>query len=208
MKVNKKYFVAIAGNIGSGKSSLTKLLAKEFCWNPYYESVKDNPYLKDFYGDMKKWSFHLQIYFLSKRFQSHKEINKSKISVIQDRTIYEDVEIFARNLYDTGKMMSREFENYCSLFNTMVPYLTPPDLLIYLKANVKTLQKQISLRGRSYEKSIPKKYLNELNLLYENWISNYKAGKLLIIESDEIDFVNHKKDFEAIKQLVKNNLCK
>lgn len=208
MNLNKKYFVAVAGNIGSGKSSLTKLLAKEFGWTPYYESVKDNPYLEDFYSDMKKWSFHLQNYFLSKRFQSHKEINNSKKSVIQDRTIYEDVEIFAQNLFDTGKMMDREFENYSSLFNAMTDYLRPPDLLIYLKANVKTLQKQISLRGRSYEKSIPKKYLTELNSLYENWIANYKLGKLLIIESDEIDFVNNKKDFEAIKLLVKNSLRK
>ncbi|MDA0986233.1 MAG: deoxynucleoside kinase [Bacteroidetes bacterium] len=203
---NKKKFIAIAGNIGSGKSSLTTSLATDFKWKPYFESVEDNPYLSDFYGDMQKWSFHLQIYFLSKRFQSHKNIIESKESVIQDRTIYEDAEIFAKNLFDSGKMLKREYDNYVSLFNTMVPYLRPPNLLIYLRANVKTLVKQISLRGRDYEKTIPEKYLKELNKLYENWVKSYKHGDLLVIESDKLDFVNNKKDFLKIKSLVAKKL--
>ncbi|HUI29028.1 MAG TPA: deoxynucleoside kinase [Candidatus Acidoferrales bacterium] len=196
----KKVFISIAGNIGSGKSSLTKLLSRHFGWIPFYESVEDNPYLSDFYRDMKRWSFHLQVYFLSNRFKNHKKIIEMPESVVQDRSIYEDVEIFARNLHEMGNMDRRDYENYRELFNIMVDYLKPPDLLIYLRANVNTLMKQIKLRGREYEQSIKKEYLERLNSSYEEWITKYNTRSehssegirnLLIIESDEIDFVNN-----------------
>ncbi|MSP64281.1 MAG: deoxynucleoside kinase [Ignavibacteria bacterium] len=199
---NKKYFVAIAGNIGSGKSSLTTLLSKELGFSPFYESVDDNPYLSDFYGDMKRWSFNLQIYFLSHRFQMHKKIVESSQSVIQDRTIYEDAQIFAKNIHSIGRMDDRDYKNYVSLFNAMIQFLKPPDLLIYLRANVDTLTNQIKTRGRSFEKSIEKSYLEQLNLLYEDWINNYKIGNLLVIESDGIDFVNSNSDLKIIKEKI------
>lgn len=199
-------FIAVAGNIGAGKSSLTRMLADRFLWKPYYESVDDNPYLSDFYGDMNRWSFHLQIYFLANRFKSHKEIVESSEPVIQDRSIYEDAEIFARNLYDIGKMDERDFRNYVALFRVMMEYLKPPDLMIYLKASVDTLVRQISNRGRSFEQGIQRSYLEQLNRLYTEWIENYKLGRLLVIESDNLDFVNRKGDFEYIVRRVKESL--
>jgi deoxyadenosine/deoxycytidine kinase len=199
-------FVAVAGNIGAGKSSLARLLGARFRWKPYFESVEDNPYLSDFYGDMSRWSFHLQIYFLANRFKCHKEIVESSESVIQDRSIYEDAEIFARNLYDIGKMTERDYTNYVSLFHVMMEYLKPPDLMIYLRANVDTLTKQISKRGRDFEQGIERSYLEQLNKLYEDWIARYKLGPLLIIESDGLDFVNNKTDLEYIIGCVKSSL--
>ncbi len=199
-------FIAVAGNIGAGKSSLARLLGDRFNWKPYYESVDDNPYLADFYADMERWSFHLQIYFLANRFKGHKEIVESSESVIQDRSIYEDAEIFARNLYDIGKMTERDYTNYVSLFHVMMEYLKPPDLLIYLKANVDTLLQQISRRGRSFEQGIPREYLEQLNRLYTSWIDNYRHGPLLVIESDNLDFVNKKEDLEYIIARVKESL--
>jgi len=199
-------FIAVAGNIGAGKSSLARLLGDRFNWKPYYESVDDNPYLADFYADMERWSFHLQIYFLANRFKGHKEIVESSESVIQDRSIYEDAEIFARNLYDIGKMTERDYTNYVSLFHVMMEYLKPPDLLIYLKANVDTLLQQISRRGRSFEQGIPREYLEQLNRLYTSWIDNYRLGPLLVIESDNLDFVNKKEDLEYIIARVKESL--
>ena len=206
MKQNKKYFISVAGNIGSGKSSLTKLIAKKFGWTAYYESVQNNPYLSDFYNDMRRWSFQLQVYFLSHRFKTHKKIIASKKSVIQDRSIYEDVEIFARNLYLMGRMEKRDYHNYRSLFYEMVSYLKAPDLIVYLKADTKTLMKQISLRGREFEKSIERKYLERLNRSYNRWISNYRLGKVLIIETDELDFVNNSLHFESILRKIKSEL--
>jgi deoxyadenosine/deoxycytidine kinase len=199
-------FVAVAGNIGAGKSSLARLLGERFQWKPYFESVDDNPYLSDFYGDMSRWSFHLQIYFLANRFKCHKEIVESSESVIQDRSIYEDAEIFARNLYDIGKMTERDYTNYVSLFHVMMEYLKPPDLMIYLRANVDTLVKQISKRGRDFEQGIQRSYLETLNTLYEDWITRYKLGPLLIIESDNLDFVNNKRDLDYILTSVKDHL--
>ncbi|MCX6123090.1 MAG: deoxynucleoside kinase [Ignavibacteriales bacterium] len=199
-------FVAVAGNIGAGKSSLARLLGERFQWKPYFESVDDNPYLADFYGDMSRWSFHLQIYFLANRFKCHKEIVESSESVIQDRSIYEDAEIFAHNLYDIGKMTERDYTNYVSLFHVMMEYLKPPDLMIYLRANVDTLVKQISKRGRDFEQGIQRSYLETLNILYEDWIARYKLGPLLIIESDDLDFVNNKKDLDYILTSVKDHL--
>lgn len=203
-----KVFVAVAGNIGSGKSSLTKLLSEHFGWKAYYESVDDNPYLDDFYKDMKRWSFNLQIYFLSKRFKDHMEIVNSSYSIIQDRSIYEDAEIFARNLYEMGNMDERDYRNYVELFNIMTSFLKPPDLIIYLRANVDTLVKQIKLRGRSFEQNIPREYLERLNEHYEDWIERYNLGRLLILETDEIDFVNDKNDFQKVVDVVSEELEK
>jgi len=203
---SRPLFVAVAGNIGAGKSSLARLLGERFQWKPYFESVDDNPYLSDFYGDMSRWSFHLQIYFLANRFKCHKEIVESSESVIQDRSIYEDAEIFARNLYDIGKMTERDYTNYVSLFHVMMEYLKPPDLMIYLRANIDTLVKQISKRGRDFEQGIQRSYLETLNTLYEDWITRYKLGPLLIIESDDLDFVSNKKDLDYILTSVKDHL--
>lgn len=199
-------FVTVAGNIGAGKSSLTKLLGERFHWKPYYESVDDNPYLSDFYADMHRWSFHLQIYFLANRFKCHKMIVESSESVIQDRSIYEDAEIFAHNLHDIGRMENRDYENYVSLFHVMMEYLQPPDLMIYLKASVDTLMRQITRRGRSFEQGIQRDYLDQLNRLYTDWINNYKLGPLLVIPSDNLDFVNKKEDLQYVISLVKNAL--
>lgn len=195
-------FVAIAGNIGSGKSSLTSLLHQKFGWTPHFESVDDNPYLPDFYADMKRWSFHLQVYFLSKRFILHREISENSASVVQDRSIYEDAEIFAMNLHNIGKMDDRDFENYRALYAAMTSYLQPPDLLIYLRASIPTLQKQIRLRGRDFEQGIDVSYLEQLNELYENWIANYDLGRVLIIDSDETDFVHDMQKQEEILYLI------
>lgn len=201
-------FVAVAGNIGSGKSSLTKLLSEYFGWKAYYESVDDNPYLDDFYKDMRRWSFNLQIYFLSKRFKDHMEIVNLPYSVIQDRSIYEDAEIFARNLYEMGNMDERDYKNYVELFNIMTSFLKPPDLIIYLRANVDTLVKQIKLRGRAFEQNIPREYLEQLNKHYEDWVARYNLGRMLILETDEIDFVNDKNDFGKVVEIVTKELEK
>lgn len=204
----RKYFIAVAGNIGSGKSSLTRLLAETLGWTPYFESVEDNPYLSDFYADMKRWSFHLQVYFLSNRFRSHKAITEGKASVILDRVIYEDAEIFARNLYDIGNMSERDYRNYVALYGVMTAYLHPPDLLIYLRASVDTLQKQIARRGRDFEQSIRRDYLEQLNTHYERWINNYTLGPLLVVESDGLDFVNRPGDLATIIAMIQHTLRK
>jgi hypothetical protein len=206
LKTNKKYFVSVAGNIGSGKSSLTRMIADELGWLPYFESVQNNPYLKDFYADMKRWSFQLQVYFLSHRFNTHKKIIESKKSVIQDRSIYEDVEIFARNLYAMGRMERRDYNNYHNLFHEMTSYLKAPDLVVYLKADIETLMKQIRLRGREFEKSIERDYLKKLNRSYGSWVKNYDLGPLLIIETDDLDFVHNPKHFQHILGKVKSKL--
>ena len=206
MDSTKSLFVAVAGNIGAGKSSLTRLLAERFGWKPYFESVDDNPYLPDFYADMTRWSFHLQIYFLANRFKHHKRMTESGEPVIQDRSIYEDAEIFARNLHDIGKMDDRDYSNYVSLFQVMTDYLKSPDLMIYLRASIETLLKQISRRGRSFEQGIQRVYLEQLNKHYEGWIANYHRGPLLIIESDNLDFVNRQSDLEQIIRLIKTKL--
>ena len=179
--------VAIAGNIGSGKTTLTSLLSKHFGWKPHFEEVDNNPYLESFYEDMKRWSFNLQIYFLNSRFRQVMDIRKSGDDIIQDRTIYEDAYIFAANLYDMGLMETRDYQNYQQLFELMSSFLQAPDLLIYLRASVPTLVRQIQKRNREYEQSIRLDYLKALNKRYENWISNYNKGKLLVIESDNID---------------------
>jgi len=190
--------IAIAGNIGSGKTSLTDLLSKHYSWEAHYEAVDGNPYLDDFYGDMKRWSFNLQVYFLNSRFRQVLHIRESGKTVIQDRTIYEDANIFAPNLHAMGLMEKRDFENYTSLFGLMVALVRPPDLLIYLKSSVPTLVRQIQMRGRDYENTISIDYLTRLNERYNNWIDGYKMGKLLVINVDEIDFVNNRHDAGSI----------
>ncbi len=202
---NKHKYVAIAGNIGAGKSSLTNLLGQNFDWKAYYESVDDNPYLSDFYEDMRRWSFNLQIYFLSSRFRHQKIMLSSGTSIIQDRTIYEDVEIFAKNLHDMNLMSDRDFKNYSALFHEMNSYLRPPDLLIYLRAQVPTLVRQIQQRGRDYENTIRIDYLERLNKLYEDWIDRYEHQKL-IIDTDNLDFVNNKEDLGKVIELVEQRL--
>tara|TARA_B100000989_G_scaffold298812_1_gene290036 strand:- start:4533 stop:5168 length:636 start_codon:yes stop_codon:yes gene_type:complete len=201
----KQQYIAIAGNIGAGKSSLTGLLAQHFDWEAFYESVDDNPYLADFYEDMLRWSFNLQIYFLSSRFRHQKDMLQKEISLIQDRTIYEDVEIFAKNLHQMSLMSDRDFDNYEALFHEMSYYLRPPDLLVYLRAQVPTLVRQIQQRGREYENSIRIDYLERLNNLYEEWITRYPYEKL-IIDTDDLDFVNNKEDLGSIIGLIEQRL--
>jgi len=186
--------VAIAGNIGAGKTTLTKLLAKHYKWSPHYEDVDENPYLDDFYGAMERWSFNLQVYFLNSRFRQILEIRESGKNIIQDRTIYEDAHIFAPNLHGMGLMPNRDYKNYSSLFDLMERLVSPPDLLIYLRANIPTLVGQIHKRGRDYENSISIDYLSRLNERYEAWISTYNKGKLLIIDVDNLDFVDNPED--------------
>ena len=188
--------IAIAGNIGSGKTTLTGILAKHFKWEPHYEDVETNPYLNSFYEDMQRWSFNLQIYFLNSRFRQIVKIRESGKTIIQDRTIYEDAYIFAPNLHTMGLMTSRDFDNYKSLFDLMATFIKPPDLLIYLRAEVPTLVRQIQKRGRDYENSIRIDYLTRLNERYEAWISAYDIGKLLIVDVDDKDFANNSADLE------------
>ena len=190
--------VAIAGNIGSGKTTLTKLLAKHYKWEPHYESVDENPYLDDFYGEMERWSFNLQVYFLNSRFRQILEIRESGKSLIQDRTIYEDARIFAPNLHAMGLMTNRDFVNYESLFELMERLVTPPDLLIYLRASIPTLVGQIHKRGREYENSISIDYLSRLNERYEAWITKYTKGNLLIIDVDQLNFVENPEDLYSV----------
>ncbi|HBS85646.1 MAG: deoxynucleoside kinase [Bacteroidetes bacterium GWF2_38_335] len=190
--------IAIAGNIGSGKTTLTELLAKHYKWKPHYEDVDDNPYLNDFYEDMQRWSFNLQIYFLNSRFSQIIEFRKSGKTVIQDRTIYEDAFIFAPNLHAMGLMTTRDFENYFSLFQLMSSLIQPPDLLIYLRASVPTLVNQIQKRGRKYENSIRLDYLKRLNERYEAWINSYTMGKMLIIDVDRNNFSEKSEDLREV----------
>jgi len=190
--------IALAGNIGAGKTTLTELLAKHYKWSPHYEDVDENPYLNDFYEDMQRWSFNLQIYFLNSRFKQVVDIRSSTKTVIQDRTIYEDAEIFAPNLHAMGLMSTRDFNNYHSLFQMMNKLVQAPDLLIYLRASVPTLVNQIQKRGRDYESSIRIDYLKQLNERYEAWVNRYKAGKLLIIDVDRIDFQSNPEDLSNV----------
>ncbi len=185
-----KKYVAIAGNIGAGKSSLTKVLSDYFKWQSFYERVDDNPYLADFYNEMRRWSFNLQVFFLSSRFKHQREIENAPHSVVQDRSIYEDAEIFARNLYEMSLMTERDYKNYTELFSIMTSYLRPPNLLVYLRASVPTLVEHIQQRGRVYENTIRIEYLQRLNELYEDWIDRYDFGPKMIIDVDELDFVN------------------
>jgi deoxyadenosine/deoxycytidine kinase len=195
---SRKIFIAVAGNIGTGKTTLTEMLSKRFGWKPHFEAVVDNPYLADFYADMNRWSFPLQIFFLNNRFQAHQCISGGTDSAIQDRSVYEDANIFARNLFEQGQMEKRDYENYLRLYETMVGYLQPPDLVIYLRKSLPKLKEQIQMRGRDFEKAIPDAYLSNLNRYYDDWMDQYRLGKKLVIDSDGLDFVRKQSDFESI----------
>ena len=198
--------IAIAGNIGAGKTTLTTQLAKHFNWQPHFEDVEDNPYLADFYHDMHRWSFNLQVYFLNSRYRQILGIQRGEKTIIQDRTIYEDAHIFAPNLHEMGLMSKRDFENYFTLFEIMLEQVSPPDLLIYLKASIPTLVGHIQQRGRDYEGSISLDYLKKLNERYDSWISTYSEGKLLVINADEIDFINRPEDLGEVISKVQAEL--
>ncbi|MBS7290306.1 MAG: deoxynucleoside kinase [Bacteroidales bacterium] len=193
--------IAVAGNIGSGKTTLTKMLAAHYGWTPKFESVDFNPYLSDYYEDMERWSFNLQIYFLNKRFKDVVEISKTDETIIQDRTIYEDARIFAPNLHSMGLMSTRDFENYSDLFDLMMSMVNPPDLLIYLKSSIPNLVAQIQKRGREYEKGIRIDYLTGLNDRYEAWIAGYE-GKLLVVDADHVKFGNIPEDFQKVVDMI------
>ncbi|HLO59304.1 MAG TPA: deoxynucleoside kinase [Bacteroidales bacterium] len=190
--------IAVAGNIGSGKTTLTGLLSKHFGWDAHYEDIDDNPYLNDFYNDMQRWSFNLQIYFLNTRFNQILSFRRSGKTLVQDRTIYEDAYIFAPNLHAMGLMSTRDFENYFTLFNMLGSLIQPPDLVIYLRASVPTLVKQIQKRGRKYEDNIRLDYLKRLNERYEAWIESYKLGKMLIVDVDTNNFIDKPEDMSVV----------
>jgi len=190
--------IAISGNIGSGKTTLTEKLSRHYGWLPLYESVEHNPYLRDFYQDMEKWAFHLQIYFLNSRFKQINQIRGNDRTTIQDRTIYEDAYIFATNLHQGGFISDRDYQSYQDIFNSMITFVTPPDLLIYLRADVPKLVQQIEKRGRDFEYTMRLDYLRKLNEHYENWIERYTLGKLLIVDVNKLDFVDRIDDFASV----------
>ncbi|HVS94068.1 MAG TPA: deoxynucleoside kinase [Mucilaginibacter sp.] len=198
--------IAIVGNIGAGKTTLTELLTKNYGWSPLYEAVDNNPYLEDFYSDMKRWSFNLQIYFLNSRFKQIMDIQKNGRNIIQDRTIYEDAHIFAENLHDMGLMTTRDYENYRAIFDNITSFIKPPDLLVYLRASVPTLVNNIHRRGREYEIGIRLDYLSKLNDKYEKWIKGYKLGKLLILDKDKLDFANNTEDMSTIIEKIEREI--
>ena len=201
-----KMFVAVAGNIGCGKTTLTRKLSDRLACRPMYESVEDNPYLKDFYTDMNSYSFQLQVYFLNHRFNAHKGIETSSFSAIQDRSIYEDAHIFAKNLYLQNLMTKRDFENYFNLYKTMVEYLHPPELMIFLRRSIPKLMERIKMRGRECEKNISVDYIAQLNGLYDEWYSSYNLGKYLIVDTDDFDFLYNEEHFERLVSKVHDTI--
>jgi deoxyadenosine/deoxycytidine kinase len=203
---SNRHFVVVAGNIGSGKTTLTKKLSERLTWKPYFESVSDNPYLADFYSDMSRWSFPLQVYFLTHRFDTHKKIEGSLASSIQDRSIYEDANIFARALFEQGNLDKRDYENYQTLYHSMIEYLNPPTLMIFLKRSVPKLLERIAMRGRDYEQSIPVDYLTRLSQYYDEWYENYDSGKSLIVDTDELDFLENEDHFDRLVQRIHDSI--
>ncbi len=201
-----KRFVAIAGNIGVGKSSLTGLLAEALGWEPFFEANAENPYLADFYQDMERWSFHSQIFFLSRRLQHHRQLVDHPGSVVQDRSVYEDAEVFACNLFRQGRMSARDYDTYRSLYQGIAGFLPPPDLLIYLRARVGTLVERIAMRGRDYERQISIDYLSQLNRLYEEWIERWTACPVLTLPADDLDFVHDAHDLAEVVAAVRAHM--
>lgn len=201
-----KYFVAIAGNVGVGKSSLVGRLADKLGWTPFYEAVDENPYLSDFYRDMRTWSFHSQVFFLSKRLRHHRGLLDHPSSVLQDRSVYEDAEIFAKNLYRQGNMDNRDYGVYRELYEVLTLYLPPPNLVVYLRASVPTLLKRIGLRGRDYERNISAAYLSSLNDLYEEWIEHFTLCPILTISADDLDYVNQESHLDLVTSIITERL--
>lgn len=204
--MNKKMHVAIAGNIGSGKTNLAEKLAKHYSWKPEFDAVEYNPYLSDFYTDMLRWSFNIQIYFLNIRFRQIRNIQKNENSVVQDRTIYEDVEVFAKNLNENGLLNDRDYNTYLDLYNNLMPFITHPDVLIYLRSDIPLLIDRIEKRGRAYENLIRLNYIRDLNQLYEKWISTYNLSKLLIIDVDKLNFDTRSEDFSYVINQIESQI--
>lgn len=199
---SRKQFIAIAGNIGAGKSTLTNLLSEAFGWEPFYEAAAENPYLADFYADMRQWSFHSQVFYLGKRLEHHRLLVDHPGSVVQDRTVYEDAEIFARNLYEQGQMTERDYDAYRRLYRAVSSFLPPPDLIVYLRGSVEVLMEHIERRGNSYEQGIAPAYLEQLNRLYEAWIDDWTACPVIRVEMDGNDFLHKRSDLEAIVEQI------
>ena len=201
----RKYLV-LAGNIGAGKSTLVGLLAERLGFRPYYEPVAENPYLEDFYRDMERWAFHSQVFFLTYRVASHRALSEDPHSVVQDRSLYEDAQVFARNLYERGAMSERDWQSYSGLYRAVIGLLPPPDLVIYIRASVETLKRRIAARGRGFESDIPDEYLAGLNELYESWIESFDLAPVLVVPGDRLDFVADSKDLDAIARTVEERL--
>lgn len=201
-----KKYVAVAGNIGVGKSTLVALLCHQMGWQPFYEPVAENPYLEDFYRDMRSWAFHSQIFFLTHRLRAHRQLLDHPTSVIQDRTVYEDAEVFALNLYRQGLIQERDYRAYRELYEVLTEFLPPPDLVVYLRASVPTLLERISHRGREYERQITPAYLEQLNALYERWIASFSACPVLTVPSDDLDYVANSKHLELIARKIEEKL--
>jgi len=199
-------YVAVAGNIGVGKSSLVSLLSEKLGWEPFFEAVSENPYLADFYSDMRRWSFHSQVFFLSRRLHHHAELLKHPGPVLQDRTVYEDAEIFARNLYNQGYMSERDWGSYLDLYHTLTELLPPPKLVVYLQASVPVLLKRIALRGREFEHNISAEYLAQLNTLYDEWTAAFNLCPVLTVATDNLDFVNSSAHLDQIAQRIMDRL--
>lgn len=201
-----KKFVAVAGNIGVGKSTLVAMLCDRLGWQPFYEPETENPYLADFYKDMRSWAFHSQIFFLSHRLQAHRQLIDHPTSVIQDRSVYEDAQVFAHNLYRQGWIAERDYGTYCELYRVLCEFLPPPDLVVYLRASVSTLIQRISLRGRDYERQITPEYLAQLNGLYEDWINNFRLCPVLSVPADDLDYVAHSSHLDLIVRKIEDKL--
>lgn len=201
-----KKFIAVAGNIGVGKSTLVTLLCDRLRWQPFYEPEADNPYLSDFYREMRKWAFHSQIFFLTHRLRAHRQLIDHPTSAIQDRSVYEDAEVFARNLYQQGLISERDYGSYRELYQVLLEFLPPPDLVVYLRATVPTLLKRINQRGRDYERKITHEYLEQLNELYEEWIQNFNLCPVLTIPADDLDYVSHTRHLDLIVQKIDEKL--
>lgn len=201
-----RYFIAVAGNIGVGKSTLVERLTERLGWEPVYESVAENPYLSDFYADMPRWSFHSQVFFLARRLRQHHGLLRNGRSTIQDRSVYEDAEIFARNLHEQGALSARDWACYYDLYETLAALLPPPHLVVYLQASVETLQRRIAQRGRAYERNISADYLHRLNRLYDDWVGRFTVSPVLTVETDRLDYVQHDEHLDQIWEKIEHRL--